>query len=256
MTEMTEDADRETGARARQRHTTWVLARLAGCGDPDLSDGPGNCPNCWGKQVATPDAGGPERKCPTCDGKGSVNGSPGARFLRSVEDAVYELADRVGAIDTDTINDDGSVHEIADAAPDVYTHTRWQEFTDLAAWQEDISEYGEIDGDDLERSVAGVALYMIAERLAWALLEELAEEAEEEGEGEPTPDEEDWATDGSEVWNVRLNIDGSPWIDRKVADLGDDYRADLKALMERQGWFPNVWWVDDHGGWELVDWDA
>lgn len=89
--------------------------------------------------------------------------SPGAAFLLSVQDAVN---------DYDECPDDDAIHEIADGAPDVYTHKRWQEFVDLAAYSEDLSEWGPIDPDDLERAVAGVALYQIAERLARALIEE------------------------------------------------------------------------------------
>lgn len=72
--------------------------------------------------------------------------------------------------------------EIADAAPDVYTHTRWQEFADLGAWQEDPTEIGS-DGSDMT-AAAGVCLYMIAERLAWALLGELAEQDDEDDDEE------------------------------------------------------------------------
>jgi hypothetical protein len=105
----------------------------------------------------------------------------GARFLASVRD---DVLDRVEYATTETDADDladaiealreDAVHEIADAAPDVYTFTRWSEFVDLAAWQEDISEYGDPAGDNLTRA-AGVALYMIAERLAVAIFETISE---------------------------------------------------------------------------------
>lgn len=90
--------------------------------------------------------------------------SAGSRFLFSVRDAVAD------AIDNDEMDED-TAHEIADSAPDVYTHQRWLEFVDLAAYQEDVSEYGPTD-DDLTR-LAGVALYAIAERLVAALVEEV-----------------------------------------------------------------------------------
>jgi hypothetical protein len=109
--------------------------------------------------------------------------SPGAKFLIHVRDAVLEaveweidqgreLAEAVEAVR------DGGIHEIADGAPDVYTYQRWQEFVDLAAWQEDISEYGDM-GDDLT-GAAGVALYMIAERVTVAILDDLEPDEDDE----------------------------------------------------------------------------
>jgi hypothetical protein len=71
----------------------------------------------------------------------------------------------------------------------IYTHERWQVFVDLQAYQEDVSEYG--DADDLTNA-AGVALYMIAERLVHALATELsdaldADADEEDGEDNAPP---------------------------------------------------------------------
>ena len=113
----------------------------------------------------------------------------GARFLASVRD---DVLDRVEYATADADADDlgsaveslreDAVSEIADAAPDVYNFTRWSEFVDLAAWQEDISEHGE--SEDLT-SAAGVALYMIAERLAVAVLDTITEaltDAEDDAE--------------------------------------------------------------------------
>ena len=100
--------------------------------------------------------------------------SAGMAFLTSVRDAVVEAIEN-GAFDpTDDSrdNDNGEVHEIADAAPDVYTHTRWKEFVDLAAYLEE-PEMGEWP-DDLT-DMAGVALYQIAERLVYGLLSEWRE---------------------------------------------------------------------------------
>lgn len=99
--------------------------------------------------------------------------SAGALFLIHVRDAVVEAvnAGRIGADSAEDISD--VAHEIADSAPDVYTHTRWQEFVDLAAHQEE-PELGEWP-DDLT-DAAGVALYQIAYRLVVALVEELGDE--------------------------------------------------------------------------------
>jgi hypothetical protein len=65
---------------------------------------------------------------------------------------------------------------IADEAPDYRTYTCWMEFTDLAAWQEDISELGDPSAEDLTVTVASRALYIIAERLVYALIAEAKEE--------------------------------------------------------------------------------
>lgn len=93
--------------------------------------------------------------------------SPGARFLASVADAVADHIDyNEGAWDDD------DAHEIADGAVPVYTHERWQVFVDLAAYQEDPSEWGEIT--DMTEAAA-VCLYMIAERLACAVAAEITE---------------------------------------------------------------------------------
>ena len=149
----------ETPVLPTFRHlTTWHLANLAGCGSPDRPDGIGVSPPA---DLST------------------VDPSPGAKFLRSVAD---DLAERIAYVfaDLDPAGCDlareleGEVQEVADAAPSVYTFTRWQEFTDLAAWQEDATELG-ASADDLT-GAAGVALYMIAERLALALVEAWGEE--------------------------------------------------------------------------------
>lgn len=94
--------------------------------------------------------------------------SAGAQFLMSVRDAVVEEIEANGVEGWED-----RIFEIADNAPDVYTAKRWAEFVDLAAYNEDISEYGDC-GDDLTKA-AGVALYVIAERLATALFTEAAE---------------------------------------------------------------------------------
>ena len=89
--------------------------------------------------------------------------SPGAKFLERVADD-YREAVEYG------YDADESPHEIADNAVPVYTHARWETFTDLGAYQEDVTELG-ATGDDLTQCAA-VALYMIAERLVRALADE------------------------------------------------------------------------------------
>lgn len=122
--------------------TAFELAGMAGCGTPDSSE------------------------------------SAGARLLAGVRDAVVEAAEagRLGAESAEDAID--VAHGIADAAPDVYTHTRWQEFLDLCAYQEE----PEIDGEWPANltDAAAVALYQIARRLAEALLTELDDEDDED----------------------------------------------------------------------------
>ncbi len=98
--------------------------------------------------------------------------SPGAALLLSVRDNTLEA---VGSAleDGDTpesIRFGDDIHEIADNAPSVYSYTLFQQFADLGAWQEDISEW---DGlTDMEQG-ARQALYQIAERLVYSIVNEL-----------------------------------------------------------------------------------
>lgn len=115
-------------------HTTYALARLADCHDPDTMT------------------------------------SPGARFLDRVESAFLDME----------TPDEDRFGEEADQLVPIYTHERWQVFVDLCAYEEDISEFGDY-GDDLTRA-AGVALYMIAERLLRALYEEAQDNADDDEE--------------------------------------------------------------------------
>jgi hypothetical protein len=99
--------------------------------------------------------------------------SPGARFLAGVAESVAEYLTAGEGPNADAVASlDDAAHEIADSAVPIYTHDRWATFTDLGAYNEDVTEYGAMD--DLTNA-AGVALYMIAERLVRALAEELAE---------------------------------------------------------------------------------
>jgi hypothetical protein len=105
--------------------------------------------------------------------------SAGGKFLADVRDAVVEAIE-YGTFDPDSDardNDNGEISQIADSAPDVYTYNRWQEFGDLGAYQEEPEITGEWPGDLTE--AAGLALYQIAERLAYAILREWREGLEE-----------------------------------------------------------------------------
>lgn len=94
--------------------------------------------------------------------------SEGARFLECVRDAVAEKITS-GSVTLSDFNDNGQLSEISDNAPSVYTHARWRQFVDLGAYSED----PEIT-DEWPKSLteaAGLALYQIADRLAYALCE-------------------------------------------------------------------------------------
>lgn len=95
--------------------------------------------------------------------------SPGAEFLISVARAVEDA--RAEGLTSDELED--RVHEIANDAPSIYTYPMFQQFTDLAAWQEDLSGWGELTG--MEEG-ARLCLFQIAHRLGSALLLEEEEE--------------------------------------------------------------------------------
>lgn len=148
--------------------TSWQLARLAECADPDEHDGRGFSED---QQVEPRD------------------GSPGAQFLRRCENAAYDVLG-----DAETINDNpgdtfaeraeytGRLSEEADSTVPIYTHERWTTFADLAAYDEDTDELAGPDTDMTSR--AGIALYMIAERLIRAIIAEETEQDEDEDEND------------------------------------------------------------------------
>lgn len=98
--------------------------------------------------------------------------SPGAVLLLSV---AADVADRWPDL-VDLREDDRRdvAAEIGDQ-PSIYTHRKWQEFVDLCAYQEDLDEFGPVD--DMEKG-ASLALYLICERLAVALIEAMGDEDE------------------------------------------------------------------------------
>lgn len=112
--------------------------------------------------------------------------SAGAKFLVSVRDAVVEAVE-FGEITIGSDANEDAIAEIADGAPDVYTATKWAEFVDLAAYQEDPTELG-FDGSDMDKA-ADACLYIIAQRLAAALVEALAEDADDDQDDEDDEDE-------------------------------------------------------------------
>lgn len=122
--------------------------------------------------------------------------SEGAKFLVRVRDALVEALE--WRVEHD---DDGDLaraaayireesHELSDGAVPIYTYERWLTFVDLAAWNVDISEYGETE--DMT-SAAGVALYEVARTLIDALCEYVGtywSELQDEGEQDDDEDQE------------------------------------------------------------------
>jgi hypothetical protein len=114
--------------------------------------------------------------------------SEGASFLLSVQEA---LASRIPedfeteeafreAIESGDLSD--LVHEVADGEVPIYTNQLWRTFVDLAAYTEDTSELGEDSSNPDSRAMT--ALYMVAERLCHALVEEWSSSGEDEGDEE------------------------------------------------------------------------
>jgi hypothetical protein len=131
---------------------TFYLSSLADCGSPDSTE------------------------------------SAGFEFLASVRDNVLDR------LDPDTWDDRADFErvtqdlasEIAGEAPDYRTYTKWRQFVDLCAFQEDLDDWGGASGDWDKDSDS--ALVMIAERLVGALLGEIAEAI---GEDDDASDDED-----------------------------------------------------------------
>ena len=100
--------------------------------------------------------------------------SPGAEFLIAVMDAVED------AIDNDE-DDEGTLNEIANDAPAVSTHAKWEQFIDLRGYRVDTTDqYGDrISARSLTDHANGV-LVVIADNLIRALVAE--REAKTEGE--------------------------------------------------------------------------
>jgi hypothetical protein len=121
--------------------------------------------------------------CPDADD------SAGGKFLADVRDAVVEgiEAETFDPDSDDRDNYNGEISQIADAAPDIYTHQKWSEFVDLGAYQEE-PEHGEWP-DDLDKA-ASIALYQIAEHLVYGLLREWREGLAEQANDDDAEDDE------------------------------------------------------------------
>jgi hypothetical protein len=138
-----EDA-RDSAVQSLSHLTVFRLSKMADCGEPDSAT------------------------------------SEGAALLKHVRDGVVEFVDSLDVVAIERLASDpndvgwldysGELHQIAADAPDVYTHTFWKEFVDLAAFNEE----PEITDGTVE-DIARNAVYHIADRLVWALCTEAGE---------------------------------------------------------------------------------
>ena len=97
--------------------------------------------------------------------------SPGAGYLISVRDAIFEHIDGIGTEwYDDTLDDfiDNSLVEVVDGLVPIYTSEIWAPFVDLAGYLEDTNELASTDSEMEDR--AKIALFLIGERLAHALI--------------------------------------------------------------------------------------
>lgn len=96
--------------------------------------------------------------------------SPGAlwllRVLREAEEIIEYDADD---------EDRDQIHESADQLVPIYNHERMTVLTDLAAYYEDLGDFG--TPEDMLQA-AGWSLYLVAERLLSAILDEYREAVE------------------------------------------------------------------------------
>ena len=97
--------------------------------------------------------------------------SPGAGYLISVRDAIFEHLDGIGTEWYDDTLDafiENSLVEVVDGLVPIYTSEIWATFVDLAGYLEDMDELAGPDSDMEAR--AQIAMYLIGERLARALI--------------------------------------------------------------------------------------
>jgi hypothetical protein len=77
--------------------------------------------------------------------------------------------------------------------------------------------------------------------------EQYGETTEYEEAAGPNP--EDWITEDYVTWT---QVEGN-WKDRFVVPDGEEWNVALQARMEADSFWPNVWYLDDHGGLMLLD---
>lgn len=143
--------------------TTWQLANMADCASPDMPDHYGFEPRTTVTYHPSPSPGAEFLRRIARDIEEGINYNPDARTPEDLEDLASETAD---------------------TAVPVYTHKKWATFADLAAYNEDPTELG-FDGADMGKG-ADVCLYLIASRLAGALIELHFEGLEDDDDEEVT----------------------------------------------------------------------
>lgn len=109
---------------------------------------------------------------------------------RALLDCVREFSGDLEDFGVNDLSDDlrDSMSEWADSCVQIYTHQCWAEFADLCLWEEDLSDLGPVDGDDLTKTVAMRAQYIVAERLLGIML---AQRALALAEANPLPEDDE-----------------------------------------------------------------
>lgn len=152
--------------------------------------------------------------------------SPGASMLDSVRTSTLEAIDYLDTDDLFNLPDslDDEMNEIADGAVSIYTAEKWSQFTDLAAWTEDIDGYGEIK--DMDQG-ATLALYSIADRLTRWIAQDVADRLSAAVDSATEHAEEIGAEHGQNAagWWEQDNIGG-----RTTGDVTDVARSVLEGL--------------------------
>jgi len=97
--------------------------------------------------------------------------SPGASYLGRLKDTICDSY-RYATEHNNTFDSD-DLHQIVDGCVPVYTHELWTAFTDLAAYEQDVSEYGYEYVPDRPEQYPATALYMVGMALASELVEHI-----------------------------------------------------------------------------------
>lgn len=112
---------------------------------------------------------------------------------------------------------------------------------------------------------------------AWdAIVADLSDEDEDE-DSEPTePEDEDitttdhetfyqsgrevlsrhrerYSNEPTDAWYARIRNSAGHYEWFHLGNFGDDHLAALRAYMEREQWWPNVWFISDHGNAHLMN---
>lgn len=105
------------------------------------------------------------------------NTSAGAVMLIEIRDNIVTAIEETPGITADDLRD--KVGEILDGVVDYRTWQKWQQFVDLAAWQEEPEDSEAGWGTTEMDKMADSALYQIADRAAYALISAWEDDATE-----------------------------------------------------------------------------